>query len=71
MIGEGVRIYDFLRGTERYKYELGAKDVANWALLAFRPGASITRLKHRLHVLHRKLGASAKRAMTKVRSGKA
>jgi CelD/BcsL family acetyltransferase involved in cellulose biosynthesis len=27
-IGQGVRRFDFLRGHERYKYELGAKDFA-------------------------------------------
>lgn len=65
VIGAGARVYDFLRGTERYKYELGARDVPNWALLLFRSGSPITRLKHCLHVLHRKLGASAKRALAR------
>ncbi|MGE5663197.1 MAG: GNAT family N-acetyltransferase [Deltaproteobacteria bacterium] len=25
-IGEGMREYDFLRGRERYKYDLGGRD---------------------------------------------
>ncbi len=36
LIAEGVGIYDFLRGTERYKYACGAVDVPNWTILMFR-----------------------------------
>ena len=39
MIREGVREYDFLRGTEPYKYTLGAEDVMTWGLVAFKPGS--------------------------------
>jgi CelD/BcsL family acetyltransferase involved in cellulose biosynthesis len=32
-------VYDFMRGAERYKYEMGAVDVPNWTLVAYpRPG---------------------------------
>jgi CelD/BcsL family acetyltransferase involved in cellulose biosynthesis len=31
----GMEIYDFLRGGENYKYELGGVDSCNWALLLF------------------------------------
>ena len=26
-IDKGIKVFDFLRGNERYKYDLGAKDV--------------------------------------------
>jgi CelD/BcsL family acetyltransferase involved in cellulose biosynthesis len=61
MIEEGVAVYDFLRGTERYKYELGAQDVPNWGL-SFVRDSSAARMKHRAHVLRQRLGAKVKRA---------
>jgi hypothetical protein len=36
MIARGVRIYDFLRGAEPYKYHLGAVDDCTWHLQFFR-----------------------------------
>ena len=50
MIQEGIGDYDFLRGTEPYKYTLGATDSTTWSLLAFRPGAWYGRWKHGLGV---------------------
>lgn len=50
MIQEGIGDYDFLRGTESYKYTLGATDSATWSLLAFRPGSWYGRWKHGLGV---------------------
>lgn len=51
MIGRGVRVYDFLRGTERYKYECGAVDVPNWTTLMFRRGARWAKVKNALALL--------------------
>jgi CelD/BcsL family acetyltransferase involved in cellulose biosynthesis len=67
MIAAGVEVYDFLRGTERYKYELGARDVPNWGLLFLRDSIA-ARLKHRAHVLRQDLGNRAKRALAARRS---
>jgi CelD/BcsL family acetyltransferase involved in cellulose biosynthesis len=40
-IPAGVRVFDFMRGTERYKYELGGTNVPNWTIMMFsRPGRS-------------------------------
>ena len=36
-IGRGLRIYDFLRGGEPYKYDLGGRDLVLWRLSARRP----------------------------------
>jgi CelD/BcsL family acetyltransferase involved in cellulose biosynthesis len=42
-------VYDFMRGTERYKYELGGVDVPSWRIVAYpRPGPLVV-LRHRLH----------------------
>jgi CelD/BcsL family acetyltransferase involved in cellulose biosynthesis len=38
-IAEGVGVFDFMRGTERYKYGFGAVNVSNWTAILFsRPG---------------------------------
>lgn len=59
MIGRGVRVYDFLRGTERYKYECGAVDVPNWTTLMFRRGARWARVKNRVALLSESLARRA------------
>jgi CelD/BcsL family acetyltransferase involved in cellulose biosynthesis len=59
MIDEGVRIYDFLRGTERYKYELGAKNVPNWSVLLLRRRALVG-LRQSLYTLRQTLGTRLK-----------
>jgi CelD/BcsL family acetyltransferase involved in cellulose biosynthesis len=51
LIARGVRVYDFLRGTERYKYECGAVDVPNWSLLMFRDGARLAKVRNALALL--------------------
>jgi len=51
LIARGVRVYDFLRGTERYKYECGAVDVPNWSLLMFRGGSRLAKAKNALALL--------------------
>lgn len=72
MIAEGVREYDFLRGTEPYKYTLGAEDVETWRLLAFKPHARLARWKHALAVQVQGLVARAKalrRSLRRRRAG--
>ncbi|MGE0704613.1 MAG: GNAT family N-acetyltransferase [Vicinamibacterales bacterium] len=56
-IDRGIRVYDFLRGGERYKYELGAVDAQNWTIgvrrrreLAIRSaGRAVARLQRAVH----------------------
>ena len=40
-IRRGAHTYDFLRGTEDYKYRLGAKDFPSWRISATRVRASV------------------------------
>lgn len=60
MVGEGVRIYDFLRGTERYKYDLGAVDVPNWGVTVQRPASAGLRCKLALWSARQRAGDRAK-----------
>jgi CelD/BcsL family acetyltransferase involved in cellulose biosynthesis len=46
-----IRVYDFLRGTERYKYNLGAVDVPNWTLLMYSHRGRYYSLLHRAGLL--------------------
>ncbi|MCC6397568.1 MAG: GNAT family N-acetyltransferase [Bacteroidetes bacterium] len=47
----GIHVYDFMRGTERYKYTLGAVNVPNWTLLMFSPGRSLAPVLHKSRLL--------------------
>lgn len=60
MIGEGVQVYDFLRGTERYKYDLGAADVPNWGATVQRPAGAALRGKLAIWRLRQTAGNRAK-----------
>jgi CelD/BcsL family acetyltransferase involved in cellulose biosynthesis len=55
LIPQGVRVYDFLRGTERYKYECGATDVPNWTLQLFRRGTRLARARNAVALLRESL----------------
>ena len=55
MIRRGARAYDFLRGTEPYKYELGAVDVPNWSMIMHNDEASLIVVRLRVAVLTRAL----------------
>lgn len=57
--GQGIRVYDFLRGTERYKYNLGAVDVPNWSLLMFTRPGRVYPLLHRAGLLSNALSRRA------------
>lgn len=61
MIAEGVAMYDFLRGTEQYKYDLGAADVPLWSFRAVRGTARATLLS-RLYDAYVRLGDGVKEA---------
>jgi hypothetical protein len=50
-IEEGMRVYDFMRGRERYKYALNATDVPNWGLVMYRDGSHYIKTKFSLHLL--------------------
>jgi CelD/BcsL family acetyltransferase involved in cellulose biosynthesis len=67
MIREGIRDYDFLRGTESYKYMLGAKDFETWSLIAFKPGARYAEWKHNLGNRKRQLVAGMKDVRRSIR----
>jgi CelD/BcsL family acetyltransferase involved in cellulose biosynthesis len=57
---EGGRpVYDFMRGAEHYKYELGAVDVPNWTIVAYPSPSRLTAATHRLH---RVVAAARRRA---------
>ncbi len=49
------KVFDFLRGQEPYKYEFGAVNVPNWALLLFRRGDRLARAKNAAALLHTSL----------------
>jgi CelD/BcsL family acetyltransferase involved in cellulose biosynthesis len=44
-------VYDFLRGTERYKYELGATDMANWSMVFYRNTSQLLKARHKAILL--------------------
>lgn len=44
-IRSGAAVFDFMRGTEQYKYEFDAKDVPNWTILRFRSRNAALRFK--------------------------
>ncbi|MGE3600802.1 MAG: GNAT family N-acetyltransferase [Dehalococcoidia bacterium] len=72
MIAEGVREYDFLRGTEAYKYTLGAEDFETWRLLAFPPRTRVARWKYTLSLRLHDFVAGAKalrRSLRRPRAG--
>lgn len=47
-IANGSTVYDFMRGTEHYKYELDAEDVPNWTVVAYPRLPRLTALRHGL-----------------------
>ena len=55
LVPQGVRVFDFLRGSVRYKYQFGAVDVPNWALLMFRSGARAAKAKNFVALLEESL----------------
>jgi CelD/BcsL family acetyltransferase involved in cellulose biosynthesis len=55
LIPQGVEVYDFLRGTEPYKYKCGAVDVPNWTLQLFRGGDRLARAKQAIALLRASL----------------
>lgn len=58
-IARGKTVYDFMRGTETYKYDFAAVDVPNWTVVAYPPGARIAKAKH---AAYRRLDTVARRA---------
>lgn len=58
-IERGRPVYDFMRGAEPYKYELGAVDVPNWMIVAYPRPSRLTAATHRAHKL---VGAARRRA---------
>jgi CelD/BcsL family acetyltransferase involved in cellulose biosynthesis len=58
-IEHGRTVYDFMRGSEPYKYELGAEDVPNWTVVAY---PRRTRVLRATQAVHRLRGSAARRA---------
>jgi hypothetical protein len=50
-IPAGVRVFDFMRGTERYKYEMGGTDVPNWTTMMFSRSGKFPPFLHRSALL--------------------
>ncbi|HUJ27269.1 MAG TPA: GNAT family N-acetyltransferase [Myxococcales bacterium] len=48
---QGIRLYDFLRGTEPYKHEIGATSVPNWSIVVTHRGARLARAKNVVSLL--------------------
>lgn len=58
-IDHGRTVYDFMRGSEPYKYELGAEDVPNWTVVAYPRRTPALRATE---AIHRVRGSAARRA---------
>lgn len=52
----GADVFDFMRGTERYKYAFGAIDVPNWTILMYPRRQGWFERTHRLALLRDALG---------------
>jgi CelD/BcsL family acetyltransferase involved in cellulose biosynthesis len=48
-IADGRSGYDLMRGSERYKYDLGAVDVPSWTVVAYRSRARAAAAAHRAY----------------------
>lgn len=57
----GKTVFDFMRGTEPYKYELDAKDIPNWSLLMYNPRSTRPESRYRLDLLVQSLRRRATR----------
>ncbi|MEK9136550.1 MAG: GNAT family N-acetyltransferase, partial [Bacteroidota bacterium] len=61
-IQRGMRVYDFMRGTEQYKYEFDGVDVKNWTFVFFNASRQKTaRMKLNLDTLLHTLKRRAQR----------
>lgn len=60
-VNQGLNVYDFMRGTEHYKYEFDGVDVPNSTLSMYRPGSSFVPFEFKLHVLITKFCSRASR----------
>jgi hypothetical protein len=50
-IRRGIGTYDFMRGTERYKYDFNSADAQNWTILMYPRNGAASRLKFKGIVL--------------------
>jgi CelD/BcsL family acetyltransferase involved in cellulose biosynthesis len=51
VLKHGVKVYDFMRGTERYKYDFGGVDENNWTILMYPAGAIVAKHKFKIVLL--------------------
>jgi hypothetical protein len=50
-IKRGVEVYDFMRGTERYKYDFNGVDQTNWTILLYPDSAKLSAQKFKTVLL--------------------
>lgn len=67
-VEHGRTVYDFMRGTEHYKYELGAVDVPNWTIVAYPRSPRVTAAMHRLDVMLRGIARRSRRELQLLRA---
>jgi CelD/BcsL family acetyltransferase involved in cellulose biosynthesis len=60
-IDHGRTLYDFMRGPEPYKYELGAVDVPNWTVVAYPRHSRLTEGTHATYLFLRSASRRARR----------
>jgi CelD/BcsL family acetyltransferase involved in cellulose biosynthesis len=66
-VEHGRTVYDFMRGTEHYKYEFGAVDVPNWTIVAYPRSPRRTAAIHALDVLLRGIARRSRRELRLLR----
>lgn len=50
-IKQGIEVYDFMRGTERYKYDFNSVDATNWTVLMYPYRIGLSQLKFKIVLL--------------------
>lgn len=54
-ITQGCRVYDFMRGTERYKYDFNGVDATNWTMLLYSPASELVETRFKMLLLFESL----------------
>ncbi len=66
-IARGSPVYDFMRGSEPYKYELGGVDVPNFTLVAYPRRPRLTAARHRVDRVVERAARRARREVHALR----
>jgi hypothetical protein len=59
-IKHGMRVLDFMRGTEQYKFDFPVTNVPNWSIIAYRPNSRHLKTKFKLSLLMESMRRRAK-----------